>query len=117
MADVFPAPGDELFLPSRTWPYYVRLNITSIQTSPYHPHSGGLVERFNQTLKSMLRKFVTTENPNWDKDLPYLLLAYREVPQASMGFSPFDLLYGRHVRGPLDVLRESWSASSPDRHQ
>ena len=60
----------------------------------------------------MLRKFGATENPNWHKDLQYLLFAYREVPQASRGFSPFELLYGRHVRGPF-LFRESWSASSP----
>ena len=39
-----------------------------------------------------------------------MLFAYREVPQASTGFSPFELLYGRSVRGPLDILRESWEA-------
>ncbi len=32
----------------------------------------------------------------------------REVPQASTGFSPFELLYGRQPRGVLDVLRETW---------
>ena len=37
--------------------------------------------------------------------------AYREVPQASTGFSPFELLYGRSVRGPLSVLKESWQAA------
>jgi len=36
------------------------------------------------------------------------LFAYREVPQESTGFSPFELLFGRYVRGPLDVLKESW---------
>ena len=41
----------------------------------------------------------------------YLLFAYREVPQASTGFSPFELLYGWDVRGPLDILRESWESS------
>ena len=40
--------------------------------------------------------------------LPYVLFAYREVPQATLGFSPFELLYGRDVRGPLDVLKEQW---------
>ncbi|KAL3973962.1 olfactory receptor [Sarotherodon galilaeus] len=34
----------------------------------------------------------------------------REVPQASTGFSSFELLYGRQVRGPLDMLRENWVA-------
>ena len=34
------------------------------------------------------------------------------MPQASTSFSPFELVYGRHVRGPLDVLKESWETSS-----
>lgn len=36
------------------------------------------------------------------------MFAIREVPQASTGFSPFELLYGRQSRGVLDVLREAW---------
>ena len=44
---------------------------------------------------------------NWDKLIPYLIFAYREVPQASTEFSPFELLYGRNVQGPLDILWES----------
>lgn len=55
----------------------------------------------------MLRKVVAKD---WDKLLPYLLFAYREMPQASTGFSPFELLYGRAVQGPLDVIRETWEA-------
>ena len=73
-----------------------------------HPQTDGHVERFNGTLKSMLRKAATED---WDKLIPYQLFAYREVPQASTGFSPFQLVYGRQVRGPLDVLKEEWKAS------
>ncbi len=91
--------------------FYRLLHIQSIRTSPYHPQTDGLVERFNQTLKSMLRKAVSSEGKDWDKWIPYLLFAYREVPQASTGFSPFELLYGRNVWGPLDILKESWEAS------
>ncbi len=43
-----------------------------------------------------------------DKGLPFVLFAYREVPQVSIGFSPFELLYGWQVQGPLDLLRKSW---------
>ena len=68
------------------------------------------MECFNKTLKSLLRKFVKKEGRDWDMLLPYLLFAYREVPQATTGFSPFELLYGREVRGPLDVVREEWEA-------
>ncbi|KAL5506277.1 hypothetical protein EMCRGX_G007890 [Ephydatia muelleri] len=58
----------------------------------------------------MLRRTVTEEGKDWDRLLPYLLFAYREVPQASTGFSPFELLYGRAVRGPLDVIKATWKA-------
>ena len=56
----------------------------------------------------MLRKVLEGEKRNWDKMLPYVLFAYREVPQATVGFSPFELLYGGEVRGPLDMLKEEW---------
>ena len=91
---------------------YRLLHIKPIRTTPYHPQTDGLVERFNNTLKAMLRKAADDEGKDWDRLLPYLLFAYREVPQASTGFSPFELVYGRHVRGPLDVLKESWETSS-----
>ena len=90
---------------------YRLLHIKPIRTTPYHPQTDGLIERFNQTLKAMLRRTATKEGKDWDKLIPYLLFAYREVPQASTGFSPFELLYGHQVRGPLDILRETWEAS------
>ena len=37
-----------------------------------------------------------------------LIFAYQVVPQETINFSPFELLYGRRIRGPLDVLKESW---------
>jgi len=93
---------------------YQLLGVKGIKTTPYHPQTDGLVERFNQTLKNMLRKFVSSTGSDWDQWLPYLLFVYREVPQASTGFSPFELLYGRQVRGPLDLLREHWENPIPD---
>ena len=88
------------------------LRINQIQTSPYHPQTDGLVERLNGTIKSMLRKFVKDAPKQWDELIPYLLFAYREVPQAATGFSPFELLYGRHVRRPLDILQSHWTGTS-----
>ena len=80
---------------------YNLLNICPIRASPYHPQTDGLVECFNKTLKALLRKLVNKEGRDWDRLLPYVLFAYREVPQSTTGFSPFELLYGREVRGPL----------------
>lgn len=63
---------------------YQLLGIRSLRTTPYHPQTDGLTERFNKTLKQMLRKFVDSSGADWDLWLPYLLFAYREVPQASI---------------------------------
>ena len=60
---------------------YQMLHINPIRTTTYHPQTDGLIEGFNQTLKSMLRKAATKEGHDWDRMIPFLLLAYREVSQ------------------------------------
>ena len=59
----------------------------------------------------MLCRFTDEEGKEWDKTIPYILFTYREVPQATSGFSPFELLFGHDVRGPLDALREQWESA------
>lgn len=49
---------------------------------------------------------------DWDKWLLFLLHAYREVPQASTGFSPFELLYEWQEQDPLELVKRSWEAAS-----
>ena len=53
---------------------------------------------------------MAAEKPSdWDRNIPALLFSYREVSQASLLFSPFQLAYGRSVRGPMGVLRDIWA--------
>lgn len=66
---------------------YGLLGIQGVKNSSYHLQTDGLGE----TLKSMLRKFVNDAGSDW---LPF---AYREVPQTSTEFSPFQLLSGHPV--------------------
>ena len=92
------------------------LSMKQLVTTPYHPMCNGLVERFNGTMKQMLKRMCAERPKDWDRYLPALLFAYREVPQESLGFSPFELLYGRTVRGPMCILKEVWTkeATEPD---
>ena len=46
---------------------------------------------------------------DWDKYIDPLLFAYREVPQESLGFIPFELIYGWPVHGPMQILRDLWT--------
>ena len=51
---------------------------------------------------------------DWDKYIDPLLFAYREAPQESLGFSPFELQYGWPVRGPMQILKQLWSKEIED---
>mgnify|MGYP003690368107 CR=1 FL=1 len=90
------------------------LSLKRITTTPYHPVCSGLVKKFNGTLKQMLKLMCSKRPEDWDKYFNALLFAYREVPHESLGFSPFELLYGRPVRGPMMILKELWTNKIPD---
>ena len=45
---------------------------------------------------------------DWDDGIHFLLFAARESVQESLGFSPFELLFGHIVRGPLKLVKEKW---------
>eukprot|EP00745_Piridium_sociabile_P045225 TRINITY_DN9715_c0_g1_i3.p2 TRINITY_DN9715_c0_g1~~TRINITY_DN9715_c0_g1_i3.p2 ORF type:complete len:489 (-),score=73.55 TRINITY_DN9715_c0_g1_i3:457-1923(-) len=85
------------------------LCIKGLKTSPRHAEGNGLVERFNGTIKSMLKHLCQEQPKEWDRYIPAVLFAIREVPQESLKFSPFELLYGRTVRGPMQILKEVWT--------
>ena len=84
------------------------LSLQQLTTSAFHDQCNGLVERSHATLKQMLRRMCAERPKDWDRYLPALLFAVREVLQESLGFSPFELLYGRNVRRPMAILRELW---------
>ena len=90
------------------------LSIKHRTCTPYHPQANGLCEKFNGTLKHALRKLAVEKPKDWDRYIPALLFAYREVPQSSTGFSPFELLYGRTVRGPMMILKALWTDEETD---
>ena len=55
---------------------YRLLHIQPIRTTPYQLQTDGLVERFNKTLKSMLKNVASEEGRHWDTLLPYIIILY-----------------------------------------
>ena len=80
------------------------LRIKHSQSSAYHAQSQDALERFHQTLKSLLRVYCTELDQDWEEGLPWLMLAAREPVQEGTGFSPNYLVFGHVVKGPLAVF-------------
>jgi len=80
--------------------------------TPGHPEASGMVERFTQTCKKMLHHVMQQHGRHWHKFVPLMLWALRKVPNASTGTSPYMLVYGRNPRGPLAILKESWTGEN-----
>ena len=98
------------------------LGIKKLNTTAYHPECDGMVERFNRTLKTSLRKHAATHGNQWDKYLYGILYAYRNVPHESTGEKPSYLLYGMDLRTPSEAAilppsKTSWVDTDDYREQ
>ncbi|XP_039618348.1 uncharacterized protein K02A2.6-like [Polypterus senegalus] len=79
------------------------LHIRKTRTTPLHPQSDGLAERFIRTLSAQLAMVVNKDQRDWDQQLPLVLLAYRTVVQESTQCTPAMLMLGRELRTPASL--------------
>ncbi|WVZ81473.1 hypothetical protein U9M48_028847 [Paspalum notatum var. saurae] len=88
---------------SRFWEQLqTTLGTKLIRSSAYHPQTSGQVERVNQILEDMLRACALTYSTKWDECLPLAEFAYNNSYQKSLEMAPFEALYGRRCRTPLN---------------
>ena len=80
------------------------LEMNKTRTSPYHPQSDGMVERFNRTLETMLAKYMSKNHEDWDGHLQLVMLAYRSSVHETTKQTPFFMSFGREVRLPVEVM-------------
>ena len=79
------------------------LGVKKLNTTSYHPACDGLVERFDRTLKTALRKRAADCGDQWDQYLSGVVWAYRNVPHESIGEKPSFLLFGVDLRSPTEA--------------
>lgn len=79
-----------------------QLGVKKLQTTAYHPESNGVVERFHRTLVEAMAHVVRRDGRDWDRWLPFVLMAYRTTPHTSTGYTPHSLIYGKELDLPFD---------------
>ena len=78
------------------------LGYNHILSTPYHPQTNGVVERFNASVVVQLSKLHQRHHNNWDDYLDPVVFAYNSAKHKTTQFSPFELLFGRSPRLPID---------------
>lgn len=61
----------------------------------------------------MIKAYIQGDPRKWDLGKPALLFAVQEVPQASMGCSLFELVYGYQPWELLDIISDGWQEPDP----
>ena len=79
--------------------YLKEFGIEHHLTSPYHPQSNGMTERFNGTIQKILLKLTGGNDRKWSAYLAEALLAYR-ISQGPSGISPYRAVFGQRSRLP-----------------
>ena len=80
-----------------------------IVVSAYHPQANGLVEYRHDAIVNSLSKYCSQNPEKWVENLPLALWADRISVRRTMGYSAFELLYGRDCLLPIDISLPSWS--------
>ena len=84
---------------------FTRFDVHTLRTTAYHPQADGITERFNRTVKIMLAQFVDQhKQDDWDLKLDKLCFAYNTAVHATTKFSPFELMFGRIPKLPIDLV-------------
>jgi hypothetical protein len=70
-----------------------------------------MIERFNRTIGKCIAKLLSDHEKEWDDYVESVLFAYRTMKHEVTKFTPFQLLYGRQAKLPIEFKVVSFKES------
>ncbi|XP_037564659.1 uncharacterized protein K02A2.6-like [Dermacentor silvarum] len=101
LPDVIMSDNGPAFASTEYLAWLTKNGIRRMMVPPYHPASNGAAERVIQTIKDKLKK---CKSGDFRTLVARALFQYRTTPHDGTGRAPCELLLGRMVMTPLDVL-------------
>ena len=72
------------------------------KSTPYHPQANGQVESTNKVFENIVIKTVKMHRKDWSEKLNEALWDYRITWKNTIGFSLYQLVYGKEVLLPIE---------------
>ncbi|KAE9281856.1 hypothetical protein PF008_g27780 [Phytophthora fragariae] len=86
----------------------VLLQAQQINPVPYRPQMIGLVERFHRTWKDCVATYMHEDaQRDWDVWVDFAVYAYNSGQHSTVKLSPNELMMGRALRSPNELLRST----------
>ena len=85
-----------------------------ILSSPYHPQTNAVVERFNASMVVQVSKLQQKHHNTWDNYLDAIVFAYNISKHKTTHYSPSELLFSRSPRLPMDSPPQHFAFVRPN---
>ncbi|KAE9143392.1 hypothetical protein PF006_g11578 [Phytophthora fragariae] len=84
------------------------LQARQVNPVPYRPQMVGLMERFHRTWKDLVSLYMSEDaQDDWEEWVSFALYAYNSARHTTVGLSPNELMMGRRLRSPNELLRST----------
>lgn len=80
-----------------------RLGTNLSHSSSYHPQTDGQTKVVNRVLGNLLRCLIKDYGQGWEQVIPQVEFSYNDYTKRTTGRSPFEVVYGLHPRGILEI--------------